>query len=85
MAKAVAQHIADQANGRDPKHVMIDNLCYMLVNNDPKEAISVQFDYKVGPEGHLLQSQIDDNDRRPELWQEDLRWISLMFQDFALG
>lgn len=85
MAKAVAQHIADQANGRDPKHVMIDNLCYMLVNNDPKEAISVQFDYKLGPEGHLLQSQIDDNDRRPELWQEDLRWISLMFQDFALG
>ena len=85
MARSVAQHIADQANGREPKHVMIDNLCYMLVNNAPKEAISVQFDYKMGPEGHLLQSQIDDNDRRPELWHEDLRWISLMFQDFALG
>lgn len=84
MARSVAQHIADQANGREPKHIMIDNLCYMLVNNDPKEAISVQFDYKIGPEGHLMQSQIDDNDRRPELWQEDLRWISLMFQDFAL-
>lgn len=81
MARSVAQHIADQAKGREPKHVMIDNLCYMLVNNDPKEAIAVQFDYKMGPEGHLLQSQIDDNDRRPELWQEDLRWISLMFQD----
>ena len=85
MARSIAQHIADQSKGREPKHVMIDNLCYMLVNNDPKEAISVQFDYKMGPEGHLLQSQIDDNDRRPELWQEDLRWISLMFQDFALG
>jgi hypothetical protein len=46
----------------------------MLVNTDPLEAISVQFDYKMGPDGHLIQTQIDDNDRRPALWQEDLRW-----------
>lgn len=85
MARSVAQHIADQAKGKDPKHIMIDNLCYMLVNNEPKEAISVQFDYKMGPEGHIIQTQIDDNERRTQLWEEDLRWISLMFEDFATG
>lgn len=85
MARSVAQHIADQAKGKEPKHIMLDNLCYMLVNNEPKEAISVQFDYKMGPEGHIIQSQIDDNERRTKLWEEDLRWISLMFEDFATG
>lgn len=85
MARSVALHIAEQAAGREPKHVMIDNLCYMLVNNSPKEAIAVQFDYTMGPEGHLIQAQIDDNERRAKLWEEDLRWIGLMFDDFVLG
>lgn len=84
-AKAVAVHIADQAKGNAPKPVIIDNLCYMLVNNSPREAISVQFDYKIGPDGLLHQSQIDDNDRRAELWESDLRWVAYMFEDFVAG
>ena len=64
---------------------MIDNLCYMLVNNSPREAISVQFDYKIGPDGLLRQIQLDDNDRRAHLWAEDLRWAGFMFDDFAAG
>jgi len=83
--RAVAKHIAAQAQGRAPSHVMIDNLCYMLVNNSPREAISVQFDYELGADGVLKQTQFDDNDRRPELWDEDLRWVGLMFEDFLAG
>ena len=84
-ARAVAQYIAAQAKGEAPQHVMIDNLCYMLVNNTPREAIAVQFDYKIGPDGHLVQMQLDDNDRRAKLWEEDLRWVGFMFDDFVAG
>ncbi len=80
--QAVAQYIGQQAKGQPPKHVMIDNLCYMLVNNTPREAISVQFDYGIGEDGHLWQKQIDDGQRRPELWEEDLKWVDHMFGDF---
>ena len=74
MGHSVAQYIAQQAKGQALSPVRIDNLCYMLVNTDPLQAISVQFNYAMGPEGHLVQTQIDDNDRRLALWQEDLRW-----------
>lgn len=74
MGQSVAHYIAQQSRGQAMTPQLIDNLCYMLVNTEPLEAISVQFDYRMGPEGHLIQSQIDDNDRRAALWQEDLRW-----------
>jgi len=51
----------------------------------PREAISVQFDYQIGPDGVLRQIQLDDNDRRAHLWAEDLRWVGFMFDDFAAG
>lgn len=85
MGKSVAQYIAQQAKGQQPTPVLIDNLCYMLVDPERLEAISVQFDYKMGPEGHLIQSQIDDNDRRRALWDEDLRWYGLMMNDLVSG
>ncbi len=66
-------------------HPQLYNLCYMLVNPDPLEAINVQFDYKIGPEGHLIQTQIDDNERRLSLWKEDLRWYGLMMDELARG
>ncbi|WP_234414075.1 FAD/NAD(P)-binding oxidoreductase [Ideonella sp. A 288] len=85
MGRSVAKYIAQQAKGEALQPLMIDNLCYMLVNPDPLEAISVQFDYEMGPEGHLVQKQIDDNDRRKHLWEEDLRWYGLMVQDLTGG
>lgn len=85
MGKSVAQYIAQQASNQAMRPVIIDNLCYMLVNTDPKEAISVQFDYHMGPEGHLVQTQTDDHQRRAELWSEDLRWYGLMMKDFVQG
>ena len=81
----MAKYIAAQAAGQPLKVEMIDNLCYMLVNNEPREAISVQFDYTLDEQGVLRQKQIDDNERRPELWEEDLRWVSYMFQEFLAG
>ena len=84
-ARAIAKHIAQQSRGQELKPVIIDNLCYMLVNNSPREAIAVQFDYKIGPDGQLLQTVLDDNDRRAELWQADLNWVGYMFKDFAAG
>lgn len=82
-ARAVARYIAQQAKGEALKPIIIDNLCYMLVNNSPREAIAVQFDYKIGPDGLLHQTQIDDNQRRAELWKEDLKWVGHMFDDFV--
>lgn len=54
----------------------------MLVNNSPREAIAAQFDHKIGPDGLLHQTQLDDNHRRAELWQENLKWVGYMFDDF---
>ena len=83
--RSVAQFIALQAKGQELKPIIIDNLCYMLVNNNPREAISVQFDYKIGADGLLVQTQIDDNERREELWKEDLRWVDIMYKDFLVS
>jgi NADH dehydrogenase FAD-containing subunit len=83
--RSVAKFIAMQAKGEELKPIIIDNLCYMLVNNSPREAIAVQFDYKIDEKGVLIQTQIDDNDRRPELWDSDLKWVGYMFEDFAAG
>jgi NADH dehydrogenase FAD-containing subunit len=84
-ARAVARFIASQAREQELKPIIIDNLCYMLVNNSPREAIAVQFDYRVGDDSVLQQTQLDDNDRRAKLWDEDLRWAALTFADFTAG
>jgi NADH dehydrogenase FAD-containing subunit len=83
MGRSVAGYIAQQAKGQPLTPRIIDNLCYMLVNTEPLEAISVTFDYKMGPEGHLLQTVTDDNDRRQALWQEDLRWYGSKIADMV--
>lgn len=85
MGRSVARYIAQQAKGEEMTPLLIDNLCYMLVNAEPLEAINVQFDYKKAPEGHLVQTQIDDNDRRPSLWHEDLRWYGTMVSELTGG
>ncbi len=36
-----------------------------------------------GPQGHLVQTQIDDNDRRRKLWDEGLRRYALQVQDMV--
>lgn len=59
MGKIAATYIAQRIAGKDVKPMLPDNLCYMLVNGDPREAISVQFDYEILPDGTIKQTQID--------------------------
>jgi NADPH-dependent 2,4-dienoyl-CoA reductase/sulfur reductase-like enzyme len=77
----VARYIADRLAGRTPKAELPDNLCYMMVNGEPAEAISVQFDYQVNSKGIIEQTQLDDNDRRAELVKENFRWAGFKFED----
>ena len=69
-----------QGEGQQPTPIIIDNRCHRVVNVDPMEAISAQFDYNKGPDGNLIQTQIDDNDRRQLPRGEDLRWYSDMME-----
>ena len=84
-ARIVARYIADRAAGRESKPALPDNLCYMLVSGSPREAIAVQFDYKMGnyqDKGEvIIQTQIDDNERRVELVVEDFKWFASMRED----
>lgn len=80
-AKIVARYIAERAAGREPKYQLPDNLCYMMVSADPLLDVSVQFDYKLDDKGVIVQTQRDDNERRPELVSEDFKWASLMYED----
>lgn len=77
----VAGYIADEIAGRPAVPRLPDNLCYMMVNGDPREAINVQFDYRLNDLGEIEQFQVDDNRRRGELASENLRWAAIKFQD----
>lgn len=79
--RIVARYIAERAAGRTPQPALPDNLCYMLVNGEPREAIAVQFDYKVNAQGVIEQTQLDDNDRREALVSEDFRWFGRMAEE----
>jgi hypothetical protein len=80
-AKIVAKYIAERAAGREPKYLLPDNLCYMMVSGNPQLDVSVQFDYKVDEKGAILQTQVDDNERRSELVIEDFGWARNMYED----
>lgn len=77
----VAGYIAERLSGRVPAIKLPDNLCYMMVNGNPREAISVQFDYTLNAQGVIEQQQIDDNDRRADLVTENFKWAALKFSD----
>ncbi len=81
LAKSVATYIAERAAGREPKYILPDNLCYMMVNGDPQEAINVGFDYALNEQGIIAQTQIDDNERRAELVPMDFAWAKTMYDD----
>ena len=77
----VAGYLGERLAGRTPAAKLPDNLCYMLVNGSPREAISVQFDYTLNAQGVIEQTQIDDNDRRAALVAENFRWAGHKFED----
>ncbi|VDC29226.1 FAD-dependent oxidoreductase [Pseudogemmobacter humi] len=82
IAKIVAANIGQRVRGQEVVAELPDNLCYMLVNGDPREAISVEFTYSVGSDGLVHQNQIDIDVRTPDLLEEDFVWVDGMFNDF---
>ena len=82
VGKIVAQNIAERVAGKEVVARLPDNLCYMMVNGDPQEEISVKFEYEVDASGQVNQTQIDMDVRTSELVKEDFAWINSKFSDF---
>jgi len=82
IGKIVAKNIAQRVAGQQVTPLLPDNLCYMMVNGDPQEEISVKFEYEVDANGQVNQTQIDMDVRSPDLVKEDFAWINTMFGDF---
>ena len=82
IGKIVAKNIAQRVAGKEVTPLLPDNLCYMMVNGDPQEEISVKFEYEVDPTGKVIQTQIDMDVRTPDLVKEDFAWINSRFSDF---
>lgn len=85
LGRIVAYYISEQMAGRTPEKRLPDNLCYMVVNGSPAEALNVQFDYSFNEQGQIVQKQIDFNDRSPALHKEDFRWVDFMFAEMFAG
>ena len=77
----VAGYIAERLAGREPATALPDNLCYMMVNGEPREAISVEFGYKLNGQGVIEQTQIDLNQRTAQLASDNLVWAGQKFGD----
>ncbi|MBK4216856.1 FAD-dependent oxidoreductase [Paracoccus caeni] len=82
IGKIVAGYIGQRVRGEEVAMRLPDNLCYMMVNGDPQEAISVEFTYEMGADNQVHQTQIDIDVRTPDLMKEDFVWIDGMFNDF---
>ena len=84
LGKIVAKNISERVAGKDVVPVLPDNLCYMMVNGDPQEEISVEFEYELDSNGTILQTQIDMDVRTHDLVALDFAWIKGRFDDFLL-
>lgn len=82
MGKIAATYIAQRIAGKEVKVLLPDNLCFMLVNGSPREAISVEFFYELLPDGTIKQTQNDIDLRTPDLLEEDFKWAKRMYDDF---
>ena len=82
IGKIVAKNIAERVAGKEVIAQLPDNLCYMMVNGDPQEEISVKFEYEVDTNGQVNQTQIDMDVRTHDLVKEDFDWINTKFKDF---
>lgn len=82
LARIVAQNIYERVRGKEVVPVLPDNLCYMLVNAEPREAIAVIFEYELDATGKVIQTQIDMDVRTGDFVEEDFKWIGSKFKDF---
>ena len=85
LGRIVAYQISERLAGRTPEKRLPDNLCYMVVNGSPGEALNVQFDYDFDAEGRVRQVQRDFNERTVSLYKDDFRWADFMFTELFGG
>lgn len=82
MAKIVAQNIYERVKEQEVIRALPDNLCYMMVNAEPRESIAVFFEYELDASGKVIQTQIDMDVRNSDFVEDDLRWVKSKFDDF---
>lgn len=82
MANIIAQNIYERVKEKEVVRVLPDNLCYMLVNAEPREAIAVFFEYELDSTGKVIQTQIDMDVRNADFVQDDLKWFKGRLADF---
>ncbi|MDO5103367.1 MAG: FAD-dependent oxidoreductase [Lautropia sp.] len=82
IGKIVAKNIAERVAGKTVTPTLPDNLCYMMVNTEPQEAISVLFDYEVDGKGQVIQNQVDMDVRSADLVKEDFAWFATRLNEF---
>lgn len=82
IGKIVATNLSQRIKGKEVVPILPDNLCYMMVNIEPREAISVIFDYELDANGQVIQNQVDVDVRSEDLVREDFDWINTRFADF---
>ena len=85
LGRIVAYQISEKLAGRTPERRLPDNLCYMVVNGTPGQALNVQFDYDFDAQGRIRQVQRDYNERTPALFKDDFRWADFMFEEMFAG
>ncbi|QTD46397.1 NAD(P)/FAD-dependent oxidoreductase [Ottowia testudinis] len=85
LGRIVAYQISERIAGRTPETRLPDNLCYMVVNGTPGQALNVQFDYSFDDQGRIKQVQRDYNERTPALFKDDFRWADFMFEEMFGG
>lgn len=82
IGRIVAGNIAERVAGKPVVPVLPDNLCYMMVNTEPQEAIAVKFEYALDTAGRVNQTQIDIDVRTPDLVAENFSWAASKYGDF---
>ena len=68
--------------GKTVERILPDNLCYMMVNLEPQEEISVLFDYELDALGRIVQNQVDVDVRSADMVKDDFAWINGKFSEF---
>lgn len=81
LAKMATAHIASRMAGKPYEKLLPDNLCFMMVNGSPREAISVQFAYDLSPFDEIQQQTTETHDRSSVLVDSDFAWAKEMFDD----
>jgi len=82
MGRIAAGYIAQRLQGEEPAPVLPDNLCYMMIQPEPLQVVAVEFDYAIGSEGHIQQTQVDIDNPFPELVAESFEWARSTWADF---